>query len=35
MRPGMSGEAKIFGRRRSLATRMAILFANVLRTHFW
>jgi putative peptide zinc metalloprotease protein len=35
IRPGTSGEAKIFGRRRSLAYRLATIFANVLRTHFW
>jgi putative peptide zinc metalloprotease protein len=35
IRPGLSGEAKIFGPRRSLAYRLVILFANVLRTHFW
>ena len=34
-RPGLSGEAKIFGRRRSLADRLATIFGNVLRTHFW
>jgi putative peptide zinc metalloprotease protein len=33
--PGTSGEAKIFGRRHSLAYRLATIFANVLRTHFW
>ena len=35
IRPGTSGEAKIFGRRHSLAYRLASIFANVLRTHFW
>jgi hypothetical protein len=35
VRPGMSGEAKIFGRRRSLAGRIGTMFGNVLRTHFW
>ena len=35
VRPGLSGEAKIFGTRRSLAYRLAILFANLVRTHFW
>jgi multidrug efflux pump subunit AcrA (membrane-fusion protein) len=35
IRPGMSGQAKIFGRRRSLAERIATIFGNVLRTHFW
>jgi putative peptide zinc metalloprotease protein len=35
VRPGMSGEAKIFGKRRSLAGRMVTVFGNVLRTHFW
>jgi putative peptide zinc metalloprotease protein len=35
MRPGMSGEARIFGRRRSLAERIETMFSNVLHTHFW
>jgi putative peptide zinc metalloprotease protein len=35
MQPGMSGEAKIFGARRSLASRVAIVLANLLHTHFW
>jgi putative peptide zinc metalloprotease protein len=35
MRPGMSGEAKIFGRRRSLANRIMTSFGNLLHTHFW
>jgi putative peptide zinc metalloprotease protein len=35
IRPGMSGQAKIFGRRRSLGDRVATIFGNVLRTHFW
>jgi len=35
IRPGTSGEAKIFGRRHSLAYRLAITFANLLHTHFW
>jgi putative peptide zinc metalloprotease protein len=35
IRPGLSGEAKIFGARRSLAYRLMIVFANVLRTHLW
>ncbi len=35
IQPGMSGEAKIFGRRRSLAARILTMFGNVLRTHFW
>jgi putative peptide zinc metalloprotease protein len=35
MQPGMSGEAKIFGARRSVASRVAIVFANLLHTHFW
>ena len=34
-RPGMSGQAKIFGRRRSLAQRMVTILGNVMRTHFW
>ncbi len=33
--PGTSGAAKIFGRRHSLAYRLATTFGNVLRTHFW
>ncbi len=32
---GMSGPAKIFGRRRSLAARIVTTFGNFLRTHFW
>jgi putative peptide zinc metalloprotease protein len=32
---GMSGQVKIFGRRRSLAARMATWLGNVLHTHFW
>ncbi len=35
IQPGMSGQAKIFGRRRSLAERIALALANMLRTHFW
>jgi putative peptide zinc metalloprotease protein len=35
IQPGISGEAKIFGRRRSLAARIMTMFGNVLRTHFW
>jgi hypothetical protein len=35
IQPGMSGLAKIFGRRRSLAARIVTIFANLLRTHFW
>ena len=35
IRIGMSGQAKIFGRRRSLAARMVTRFGNVLHTHFW
>lgn len=35
IRPGMSGEAKIFGRRRSLADRIITAFGNVIHTHFW
>jgi putative peptide zinc metalloprotease protein len=35
MQPGMSGQAKIFGRRRSLAGRMMTSLCNLLRTHFW
>ena len=34
-RPGMSGQAKIFGRRRSVADRIVTSVGNVLRTHFW
>jgi putative peptide zinc metalloprotease protein len=33
--PGMSGQAKIFGQRRSLAIRILIVLGNVLHTHFW
>jgi multidrug resistance efflux pump len=32
---GMSGQVKIFGRRRSLAARLVTWFGNVLHTHFW
>jgi putative peptide zinc metalloprotease protein len=35
MRLGMSGEAKIFGRRRSLAGRVTNMLGNLLHTHFW
>jgi putative peptide zinc metalloprotease protein len=35
VRTGMSGEAKIFGRRRSIALRVTTAVGNVLRTHFW
>ena len=35
VRIGMSGQVKIFGRRRSLAARMVIGVGNVLHTHFW
>jgi putative peptide zinc metalloprotease protein len=35
VRPGMSGEAKIFGKRRSLAQRILTILGNVMRTHFW
>jgi putative peptide zinc metalloprotease protein len=35
IRPGISGPAKIFGKRRSVASRIAIALGNVLRTHFW
>jgi multidrug resistance efflux pump len=35
MQPGMSGQAKIFGRRRSLASRIMTSLSNQLHTHFW
>jgi hypothetical protein len=35
VRPGISGEAKIFGKRRSLAQRILTILGNVMRTHFW
>jgi multidrug efflux pump subunit AcrA (membrane-fusion protein) len=35
LQPGITGQAKIFGQRRSLAERMAHSFTNVLHTHFW
>jgi putative peptide zinc metalloprotease protein len=35
IRPGMSGQAKIFGRRRSLANRIVTSISNVLHAHFW
>jgi hypothetical protein len=31
----MSGQAKIFDRRRSLAARIFTWLGNVLHTHFW
>ena len=35
IQPGMCGEAKIFGKRRSLAQRTLTILGNVMRTHFW
>jgi multidrug efflux pump subunit AcrA (membrane-fusion protein) len=35
VRPGMSGQAKIFGRRRSVAERTVIALGDMLHTHFW
>jgi putative peptide zinc metalloprotease protein len=35
IQPGMCGEAKIFGKRRSLAQRILTILGNVMRTHFW
>jgi putative peptide zinc metalloprotease protein len=35
MQPGMSGRAKIFGMRRSLASRMMTSLSNLLHAHFW
>ena len=35
MQPGMSGQAKIFGRRRSVAERFTTILGNALHTHFW
>ena len=35
VRLGMTGQAKIFGERRSLANRLCIALGNVLHTHFW
>jgi putative peptide zinc metalloprotease protein len=35
IRIGMSGQVKIFGRRRTLAARMVTWLGNVLHTHFW
>jgi hypothetical protein len=35
MQLGMSGRAKIFGRRRSLASRIMTSLSNLLRAHFW
>jgi hypothetical protein len=32
---GMSGQVKIFGKRRSLAVRIVTWTGNVLHTHFW
>jgi hypothetical protein len=31
----MSGQAKLFDRRRSFADRIVTVFGNVLHTHFW
>jgi putative peptide zinc metalloprotease protein len=35
MQPGMSGQARIFGRRRSLAGRIMTSLGNIMHTHFW
>jgi putative peptide zinc metalloprotease protein len=35
IRPGISGPAKIFGQRRSVAGRIATALSNVLHEHFW
>jgi hypothetical protein len=35
LRAGMSGKAKIFGGRRSVASRIVTFLMNVFRTHFW
>jgi putative peptide zinc metalloprotease protein len=35
VRPGMSGQAKVFGRRRSFFSRILTFWGNVLHTHFW
>jgi putative peptide zinc metalloprotease protein len=35
MQPGMSGQAKIFGGRRCLASRIMRSLGNLLHTHFW
>jgi putative peptide zinc metalloprotease protein len=35
IQPGMCGQAKIFGRRRSLASRIMTSLGNQLHTHFW
>jgi multidrug resistance efflux pump len=35
IQPGMSGQAKIFSGRRSLAARIGRSLSNVLHTHFW
>jgi putative peptide zinc metalloprotease protein len=35
MQPGMSGQAKIFGRRRSFSSRIMTSLGNQLHTHFW
>lgn len=34
-RAGMSGKAKVFGHRRSLASKILTIFGNFLNTHFW
>jgi hypothetical protein len=35
IRSGMTGEAKVFGRRRSIAVRVTTALGNVVRKHFW
>ena len=35
IQPGMSGPAKIFGSRRSLAARLVTTLGNMVHTHFW
>jgi putative peptide zinc metalloprotease protein len=35
IQPGMSGQAKIFSRRRSLADRIVTGLGNLIHTHFW
>jgi putative peptide zinc metalloprotease protein len=35
LQPGMSGQAKIFSKRRSLADRTVTALGNLIHTHFW
>jgi putative peptide zinc metalloprotease protein len=35
LRPGMSGQVKVFGVRRSIASRLGSVVGNLVRTHLW